>query len=440
MIRNTVLVLPLLLMSAAAGVGEALAVDVDTAVQLAIENNLHMQSQQITLKSARRARKNSWNEFLPAIEASAAMTRSNQVAGTLGVTPSPWNLGLSVAASAPLSAAKVYSIRATLLRYEAGLIDYETAQRQLERDVRKSFYSLLLAQEGIRLAELELSTAHKRYQQILENYEAGLSPRLDVLSARVAAENLKPDLEARRVSYATALMRFRSLLGLETRTEIELQGAIEAKTYSFEADALAQRYLRGRLDIQSLVKQVETLENQKRLQKASSLTPVLSLSASTTPSLNDPFAADWGDADEWFDSGSVTVALSLALDAFIPGSATQTQLAELEDGIAKAQLSLEQALREARIEIKSAVLELEKSLRTMEALELNISLAQEAYDLTEKAYAAGTTELLEVQTASDGLQTAKLSLLDEKYNYLSSLIDLAYALNISLKEFEQTHD
>ena len=110
-----------------------------------------------------------------------------------------------------------------------------------------------------------------------------------------------------------------------------------------------------------------------------------------------------------------------------------------QDSIEKARLAIAQARRQAAIEIKTAVLGLEKSLRTMEALQLNVSLAQEVYTLSEAAYAAGTRELLEVQNASDDLQQAKLLLLKERYNYLSGLIDLSYALNATLNDLEEKH-
>ncbi len=419
---------------------ETFTLDADSAIRLAIENNLSLKSGRIDLAAAARAKKNAWNEFLPQITASVSLSRSNQVTAVMGVEPSPWNLGFSLEAVLPLSAAAINSIHATVLDYEAGLIDYETAEIQLERDVRKAFYGLILAQERIRLAEQELATAVRRYQQTLENYQAGLVPRLEALSTQVSAENLKPALEQQRVAYATSLMDFRLFLGLGSEDELAPKGAIEVEKHSFDAEALARRYTGDRLDIQNLLKQLEILENQKRLQERSSLRPTLSFGVSFSPALNDPFGAAWGDDDSWADSGRFRLALALPLDGFVPGSSNQLALAGLDDSIEKAHLALEQARRKAANEVESIVLRLEKSLRSLDALELNVALAQEAYDLNEEAYAAGTEELLEVQNAADNLQNAKLNLLNEKYNYLSGLIDLEYALGKTLTELEENRD
>jgi outer membrane protein TolC len=436
--RRALALTTLLLMAAMIPIsGNVITIDAEEAVRLAQQNNLELKSERIDLVGAERARRNVWNELLPEMSLSATLSRANEVTTVQGVKPSPWNAGFTVGASLPLSAAAVHAIRATILDYEAQLIDYATAEKQLSRDVNKAFYSLILSQDSIRLAEQELDTAVQRYRQAEENYRSGLVPRLEAVSARVSAENLRPALEELRVAYQEALMEFKDLLGLGPRTDIVLEGSIEARTRSFKADQLVTRYMSNRLDVQSLEKQIVILENQKRMKKVAGLSPTLSVSYSYDPNLNDPFGSDWSNSDLWSDSGQLVLALTLPLNGFIPGSKTRVGFSEADDAVAKARLALEQSRKRAVIEIESIVLELDKSTRTMKALELNVELAEEAYELTEKAYESGTKELLEVQSASDELQKALLTLLNEKYNYLSGLLDLEYALNTALSELEE---
>jgi outer membrane protein TolC len=413
------------------------ALGVDAAVKLAAANNLSLKSGRITLGQTARARNNVWNMWLPSIDASVAFNRYNEEPSVPGI--SPWYMAFQVEASLPLSLAKVESVKATVLSYESGQIDYETAEKQLERDVRKAFYGLLLSQESIRLAEQQLATAEKQYQKALKNFQAGLTRKLDTLTAQVSAENLKPALEEQRVSYATSLMSFQLLLGLEPAEQLTLQGTIEAGAHHFDPMELSRTYMNGRLDVKSLAKQIEIMENRKRLQERSAFTPTLSASASYAPTINDPFAFKWNNGSDWTDNGKLTLALTIPLDGFIPGSADRVAVASAQDDIENARIALQQARQKADAEIKSAVLALEKSLRTIQALELNVARAQEAYNLTETSYNAGTVELLAVQNASDELQKAKLLLLTEKYNYLSGLIDLSYSLNTTLSELEEKH-
>ncbi len=422
---------------AAIGVAQEAGLGVDAAVKLAAANNLSLKSGRITLGKAARARNNVWNTWLPSIDASVAFNRYNEEPSVPGI--SPWYMGFQVEASLPLSLARVESVKATILGYESGQIDHETAERQLERDVRKAFYGLLLSQESIRLAEQQLATAEKQYQKALKSFQAGLTRKLDTLTAQVSAENLKPALEEQRVSYATSLMSFQLLLGLEQAEQLTLKGTIEAGAFHFEPMELSRSFMSGRLDVKRLEKQIEIMENKKRLQEMSAFTPTLSASASYAPAINDPFAFKWSNGNDWTDAGKLTLALTIPLDGFVPGSADQVGVASAQDDIENARIALQQARQKADVEIKSAVLALEKSLRTMQALELNVARAKEAYDLTETSYSAGTVELLDVQNASDELAKAKLLLLTEKFKYLSGLIDLSYSLNTTLSDLVEKH-
>jgi outer membrane protein TolC len=418
-----------------AGEAQEISLDAEAAVKLALENNLSLKSGRLELGKAARARSATWNSLLPSIDASAILSRSNEEPAYPGL--SPWNMALQLEASLPLSMAKLSSVRATILGYESGKIDYETAERQLEREVRKAFYALLLSRESIRLAERRLATAEKQYQNALKNYEAGNAPKLDALTAQVAAENLKPELEEQRVSYASSLMSFQLLLGLEPGDQLSLKGAIEAEAYRFDPLELSKTYLGGRLDIQALEKRIQIKENEKKLKDRAAYAPTLSASASYAPAINDPFAFKRGSGEDWTDNGQLTLSVSIPLDGFVPGSADRVASASARDDIEIARIALRQARQKAEVEIRSALLGLEKSLRTMDALALNVERAREAYDLTDTSYRAGALNLLEVQNASDELQKAELLLLKEKYNYLSGLIDLSYSLNAPLGELKE---
>ena len=89
------------------------------------------------------------------------------------------------------------------------------------------------------------------------------------------------------------------------------------------------------------------------------------------------------------------------------------------------------------MEIKTLVMQLNKSMEQLETLILNIDLAHEAYRLSQEAYDAGSKELLEVKDAERDLNTAKLEVLKEKYNYITGLLDLEYALNATLEQIKE---
>jgi outer membrane protein TolC len=413
---------------------EAIPLDVESAVSLALQNNLDLKASQIDFETKKRAKQNSWNEFLPSINVGAGLTRSEGFTTSTATLSSysPWDISGSISASLPLSSAIAYSINNATLSYEAEKLSLEEAKKKLELDVKEKFYNLIVLKEKIGLSEQNIDTAQKRYEQAKINYENGIVSELTMLSAQVTLENLKPDLEELRVSYGTAEMQFKQTLGLDKNATISIMGSIEPNYLSLQAETLIQEYLPKRLDVRSLEKNIQVLENQKKLTSAEEYTPVLTLSYSYKTEVNNPFQADWGSADSWADSSSFGISLSLPLDGLIPGSSSRVKIDGIDDSIKKSLLELTMTKQLAEVEIESIIMKLDKSLRTLKALEHNVTLAQKTYDLTEKQYNTGAVALLEVEEAYAALQKAKLGVLEERYNYLTGLFDLEFALNTKL--------
>ncbi|MBQ5998826.1 MAG: TolC family protein [Treponema sp.] len=94
---------------------------------------------------------------------------------------------------------------------------------------------------------------------------------------------------------------------------------------------------------------------------------------------------------------------------------------------------MEQLYQNTEIEIHKLCDNLSVAKENIEAMERNVTIAQEAYESTLKAYNAGTQERLELQDSETQLNQAKLRLLNEKYNYISALLDLETKLNIKLR-------
>jgi outer membrane protein TolC len=59
-----------------------------------------------------------------------------------------------------------------------------------------------------------------------------------------------------------------------------------------------------------------------------------------------------------------------------------------------------------------------------------VALAERAYGLSEQAFRAGLQDLLQVQNAELELKQAKVSALEQQFNYLNGLLDLEYSIGV----------
>ena len=436
----------------------------DQAVELALEKNLGVQGESLKLEIKAREKDFVWNKFLPSISSSATLSRSHVETKVSGLIPvqevapgmglydrvaaysvdvNPVNLSTNINLQLPLSLALFRGIQQTILDYEGAALSLEGAKEKLARDVRKSFYTVLALQESLALGEKQLESARLRFIQTQASFRSGLAPELSVLQSQVAWENRKPALEDQRLGYRQTLLNLKNILGIPLETEIVLKGSIDVPRVVLDKDdsQLVRDFLDRRLDLAGLEAQQNSLNNMVKLQEEA-LWPVLVLMASLDPGLNDPLnGKSWESAENWKQRGGmVGVSLSWKLDSLIPGSTSWVQIENVKTQAAQLEISRQQALRGAAMEVKILLAKLKKSIQSLQTLDLSVALARKAYEMSEAAYRSGSQSLLEVRDAELQLQGSQLQVLNEKLNFNNGLLDLEGALGTPWREFFKETD
>ncbi len=427
MIKKLLLTLCLTAFGSVSLWAEPLTLTVEESVAAALEQNKALMITRLQTDSARLDFENRWNSLLPGISASTGLSRSDDLFFTGAGKSTRLSAGLSL--SLPLNSALAHSMEQTRIDYEGQLITMETAQKQLIRDVNNEFYYLLASKSNLDILTQNQELAEKRYQQTLENFNNGFSSELNVLQARVSAANYGPELSQARSSYENRERSFLILLGIDPETEVELTGDLVRPPIELDAADLVTGYIAGRQDIRSQQKTIESLENSRKTEKARNFTPSLSLSGGWNSSLNDPFTgSSWSDG--WTDTLSMGLTLSIPLDGYIPGSSQKTALDQRDNSIRQAQITLDSLHDGARTEILNLARTIETSLEQLELAEMNVNLARRSYEMTEESYNLGVMERLDVEDAQQSYLSAVQQQLTSRYQYLSALIDLKYALNM----------
>ncbi|MDR2808696.1 MAG: TolC family protein [Spirochaetaceae bacterium] len=402
------------------------------AVALAVSNNLGLESSRVSITTKKRAMDTRWNVFVPTIDASATLSRANEATAGMSLSPTmstpethPWIFSAGLSFSLNFNFASFQGMKSTILDYEGGLISYEKAKAQLERDVRKAYYQMLLLQENIALLHENARSAEQRVQQARANYQAGLEPELTLLQAQVSAENQKPTITQAENGLKSSVAQFAMLLGLPYDTVFEFEPvSTDLSFIPLDLQNLISQAAEGKPDIKELQHQLLTLQQTRKKTAIQLYSPTLSLSWGLTPSI--PFA-DPNINGEWSDSGRFSLTLSFRLNSLFPFDANSQSLKSLDDNIRNLNLNLGQAMRGAEVEVYNTVLSLQEIQTNIEAQSHTLALAQKSYDMTSQAYRSGFSDLLEVQNAELQLRQAQISTLEQRFKYLSGLIDLEYS-------------
>lgn len=427
---------------------------VEQAVDYANQNSRTLKSAQIDLEMKKRADKYSWNVFIPSVSAAGTMSRANEYSTAYANMLNPlyeaiiyqapiptdydkeserWSAVGSLGISLNLSLAYINSIRAAHANYEAGQITWNQAEKQNELNVQKLFYGLLLQQENLKVQETTLENARQRAAQSEINFKNGLVPELAMLQAQVTYENQRPNIEKMKQVVSQQLDTFAFLLGMPVGTKIQLSGKIEPEFITLNADDLYHQYGGQNPDAVSLRKNIDMLKLQLGALNLKSYTPALALGWTAQPVLAD-ITSSWSDKDNWYDSGNLRLTLAWTLSDMFPFSANRQQAQDVKDNLRKLEITLETVEQNNKLQVNKTVDSLEQAHQAILSNERNITLAQRSYDMTAVAYRNGTRELLDLRDTESQLNLAKIGMLNEKFNYMSDMLDLEYMLDAKLSE------
>ena len=139
-----------------------------------------------------------------------------------------------------------------------------------------------------------------------------------------------------------------------------------------------------------------------------------------------------GKEDDWFDNGSLSLTLAWNVTNMLPWSSNRQQAKDYRQNLAKLEISLDMLKENQKVQVRKAVDTLNQAKQQIENMERSVQLAQKAYDMQLRSYQSGTTELLDLRDSENSLNQAKLGQLNQKYQYISALMDLENTLNVTL--------
>jgi outer membrane protein TolC len=403
---------------------EGQVLSLEEAVKRGVAQSLSLQKSAMDIELKKNAAENTWALFFTGLS----------VDGSLGMTDGffdsaepqlSWSLGLnfSLAVSGSIQA----QIKNLRLVYSGALLDFEEARRQLELKISKTFFTLRAEEDNLKILEEALSLAQTQRNNNETSFRSGYLSEVNLLRSRLEVENKALALAKAKTLHQANVDAFLVLLGMELDTEeVTLSGEMEIAEARPDAEALIRDYLEARPDIQSQRRKIESLENQEKLTRNSLQIPSLRLSGG--------WGGGYSTQRDLYDSFSLSLALSVPLDAFIPGTDDSRTILSAKNALAQARLDLLEMERTAKAQIRSLSAQIRDSWASVQTARLSVQIAERTYQLSAEGYRRGSVEYLELETLRQSLRESRQQLLSEETNYRGLILDLAAALNIDWQE------
>jgi outer membrane protein TolC len=284
---------------------------------------------------------------------------------------------------------------------------------KLIADVESQYYSVLEAVELFSIAKESLELSKRNEETAKIKFDSGLISKADYLKSSSARANSEVSLVNAEKMYELSKISFSNLTGLIT---FELE-AVDQEHYELFILKLCASEYNGMEEKLTVMKEIATKNNNDlkniRLSKEINEKRISISKGNFMPSVNLSYSTEWAKtniADEYTNSGTVS------LSASIPVLPLYDNFAGLEKSridLRKSEITEMQLTDNISTLIKSYLYTLISGSKQLSSSKVAVELASETYtNVEQRAYSGLSTE--------DELNTARLSLIQAKYNQASA--------------------
>ncbi|MCB0415587.1 MAG: TolC family protein [Bdellovibrionales bacterium] len=379
---------------------------VDESVEQALRYSPALQLQNNKMEQVKHEYRSALGGALPHISLSYDFNKFNEKPVISGFSlNSDFERTLGVTITQPIYAfgAVTHVIKAADAAIEMSKLGKAVTVRELKYGVKLSYYSVLLAQKQLEIANESLKNA-KANLGILQSYFAsGRPPQQDLirLQADVAARSSQVQEAAK--GFEQAKTQFKILLGLSLDEKVDLVD-IEFKESAFLSEKdLMDEMMKGQPQLKIVDKQVEYADRMARAQE-SKVFP--RLGAFYNYSSSERSNRGWSDTDSTINSS--VIGLNLSWDIWSGG----TNRADIE----KAH-NMKNAAEIEKIKQKDQLVQMLSDkvteynrLMQMRGNDRNtVKLAQQSFKVSQNRFKTGKTSVTELNGAELLLYQAMLT-------------------------------
>lgn len=301
--------------------------------------------------------------------------------------------------------------------------DFERFRATFAVQVVSSYYQVVRQMADLKSVEASYRSFVQNRELTQEYYAAGRKTITDLGRALQSEYSAEADLVTSKNALATALDRFKILLGIPTTAQVELDGteldrlvAAGVTPLELDSDTAVKIALARRYDHRNIVDEVEdagrrVMVSEDALNIILDFSGALSVPAQDGNGLN----LDWSKVN-W----SAGFDLDLALDKLPERNAYRSSLIQLDVAIRARELSED----EIAAEIRSALRDIQSAFDSYRIQLEAVRLAEQRVEATLDLYVAGRVQAIERLDAQDSLLSAQLALSRAIVQYSIARIEL----------------
>ncbi len=408
--------------AAQAGAGSpTLALTFDDALARALSNNesLKVAEEQVREGQSRVAEAKAG--FLPSVDLNYLYTPAQRFpliripAGIFGPNEQTFTAGftrqniMQLQINQPIYTggrlSNAYGLQAS--SFDADKLQLDRARQELQFRVVETFYAALMNEQGVRVADEQITFAEKQLALAKARFEAGTVARLDVLQAEVELANAKARRIQAKAAVETSHQALRTVLSLPQSQRLTLNGNLDERPEQFTRAVLDQS-LPARPDLRAFNSRRDMASHAVNLANAE-WKPTVAFTGNVQYQ-EDGLAKLLNTQNQ-----SYTFGLALRVPLFsTPAASARRGAAQAQ--VKQAEHGLKAATDNARLELESAWTAFEAADEVVRTQQKALDVARESVSIAQVSYENGVITSAELNDAQVRLLQTEWYLMQAKYD------------------------
>lgn len=406
----------------------------DDAIQRGLKTNLGLILQKETAQSAGGQKLQALQSLLPSITGTAedVVSQTNLQAEGLRGPGFPAVIGPYGYTDFRLTLNQALINVSSLETYLAAKHDFQTSQLSIQ-DARDlvvvtvgNAYLICLA-DAARLSSVQaqVDTSKISLDQAVDSHQAGISPRLDELRARVDYQTQQQLLIVASNQYEKDKIALARVIGLPLDQAFELTDTAPYSALdNIDASQAMQQALQNRSDLKAMQQQVIAAKKSRT-----------SATLERLPQLN--FEIDYGEIGVNPNNSYATLNLAGILTAPLFEEGKLRGDARIADAAYQQAQAQESNLEgQVRADVQDSILDIQAAAQQVKVAQSNIELAKETLSEAQERYKAGVSDNLAVSQALSAVAQANDQYVASLYQHNLAKLSLARALGLAQSQYK----
>jgi outer membrane protein TolC len=281
----------------------------------------------------------------------------------------------------------------------------DLVEQQLRFEVVRAYYSILLAQARVSVADDAIKTAEADMKRARDLFETGLTVHSDLLAAEVQLAEFRQQRIQAHAELITSMAALNTALGLSVETPQILAGELAERSFNIDSvDLLTSQALRNRPDYQQAISSIEASRAQVRGARGEWQPRV------------DAFATAGASTHYLVTSGSTDYAVgaSVTFNVFDAGRKARIDQARANESIASAET--QQLANQIRFEVVRSYQQYLSARERLAVVAQVSAQASETLRIVQDRYHSGLTTITELLRAETALVRARTDVLNARYD------------------------